>query len=50
MTELIYQLSSIGLVEQTLTANMYPTLQNEFHPRMQVEAQEHGTDLEVCCR
>ena len=47
MIELIHQLSATGLVEQTIAANMYPTMQNEFHPRMQVEAQEHGSDLEV---
>lgn len=48
MIELVHQLLATGLVEQTVAASMYPTMNNEFHPRIQMEAQEHGSDLEVC--
>ncbi|KAI0788572.1 mediator complex subunit Med5-domain-containing protein [Abortiporus biennis] len=46
-SELLHQLLSIGLVEQSFVSAVNPNLANEFHPRIQYEAQESNTDIEV---
>ncbi|EKM61173.1 uncharacterized protein PHACADRAFT_134473 [Phanerochaete carnosa HHB-10118-sp] len=46
MTELLHQLLAVGLLEQAVVSSFNPNLQNDFHSRMQTEAQEHGSDLE----
>lgn len=47
IAEFLHQLLALGLLDQTSAASINPTLQNDFHPRIQTEAQEHGSDMEV---
>ncbi|KAI0800903.1 hypothetical protein C8Q74DRAFT_1345580 [Fomes fomentarius] len=45
ISEFLYQLLSVGIVEQTVVATINPNLSNDFHPRVATEAQEAGVDL-----
>ncbi|GJE87594.1 mediator complex subunit Med5-domain-containing protein [Phanerochaete sordida] len=47
MSELLHQLLTVKLLDQTVVTTINPNLQNDFHPRMQTEAQEHSSDLEA---
>ena len=47
MSEFLYQLFSVGVIEQAVVATINPNLSNDFHPRMVTEAQEAGVDLIV---
>ena len=47
MSELLHQLLTLKLLDQTVVTSINPNLQNDFHPRLQTEAQEHSSDLEV---
>lgn len=47
LLELLHQLSALGLVDSATVASLCPNLPNEFHPKMQSEAQEHGSELEA---
>ncbi|TBU48171.1 mediator complex subunit Med5-domain-containing protein [Dichomitus squalens] len=45
ISEFLYQLLSVGVVEQAVVATINPNLSNDFHPRVATEAQEMGVDL-----
>ena len=47
MSEFLYQLLSVGAIEQAVVATINPNLSNDFHPRIATEAQEAGVDLIV---
>ena len=47
MTEWLHQLAAVGLLDQSVVTSISPTIHNDYHPRIQSEAQEHGSDLEV---
>ncbi len=47
ISEFLYQLLSVGIVEHTAVATINPNLSNDFHPRVATEAQEAGVDLPV---
>ena len=47
MSEFLYQLLSVGVIEQAVVATIQPNLSNDFHPRVATEAQEAGVDLPV---
>ncbi|KAI1793915.1 mediator complex subunit Med5-domain-containing protein [Ganoderma leucocontextum] len=46
MSEFLYQLLSVGVVEQAIVATINPNLSNDFHPRVATEAQEAGVDIQ----
>lgn len=51
MSELLHGLLTVGLVDQAFVAQANPLQQNAFHSKIQAEAHEHGSDVEVCfCR
>lgn len=50
MSEFLYQLLSVGAIEQAVVATINPNLSNDFHPRIATEAQEAGVDLIVSFR
>ncbi|KAF9822045.1 hypothetical protein IEO21_00039 [Rhodonia placenta] len=43
--EILHQLVSVGLMEISTGATLYPALFSDFHPRLPMEAQEAGMDL-----
>ncbi|KAI0721268.1 hypothetical protein C8T65DRAFT_228522 [Cerioporus squamosus] len=45
LSEFLYQLLSVGVVEQAVVATINPNLSNDFHPRIATDAQEAGVDL-----
>ena len=47
MSEFLYQLLSVGVIEQAVVATIQPNLSIDFHPRVATEAQEAGVDLPV---
>lgn len=47
MSEFLYQLLSVGVVEQAAVATINPNLSNDFHPRVATDAQEAGVDIPV---
>ncbi len=47
MSEFLYQLLSVGVIEQAVVATINPNLSNDFHPRVATEAQEAGVDILV---
>ncbi|TFK91700.1 hypothetical protein K466DRAFT_573561 [Polyporus arcularius HHB13444] len=42
ISEFLYQLLSVGVVEQAVVATINPNLSNDFHPRIGTEAHEAG--------
>ena len=47
VSELLHGLMTVGLVDQVFVTQANPLQQNEFHSKVQTEAQEHGSELEV---
>ncbi|GBE78206.1 hypothetical protein SCP_0110890 [Sparassis crispa] len=43
--EFFYQLLAVGLIDSSFATTVSPTLPNEFHPKLQSEAQDAGLDL-----